>query len=83
MSSTSDISDVDTDAEKQLLCTTDDESESPIKVATLYEKSTKIFSYNEINTEEYWREIRRILYKSYGCQYGTQWRSLYEFLSNF
>ena len=62
MSSTSDISDVDTDAEKELLRTTDDEIESPIKIATLYEKSTKLFSYNEINTKVYWREIRRILY---------------------
>ena len=62
MSSTSDISNVDTDAEKELLRITDDETESPIKIATLYEKSTKLFSYNEINTKEYWREIRRIQY---------------------
>lgn len=57
-------SDIDTETEERLLKTSssEEEAESPLDIASLYEKDTTKFTVRDINTKKYWKEVRRIIY---------------------
>ena len=66
-------SEVDSETERLLLASSEDEEEEEplLTIAELIqeEPSTETFSFKEINSERYWKEVRRLLFNRMGSKH--------------